>query len=302
MTFKNPAYPLALVPRGGFCRVEPTTAAKIVGGALLVEGGKTLLAPNVSFPYGMKEFNPSNTLIIRRAGLCLFNMGIYAYCLINKGYALSVPFAINSLLWLGNAISALLNNDTETKGPSKASEVINIGFHSAVVISALNDLPWFTKAIKSTSIFALIAGTSCLPSASKAVELWQIKGGDELTPGCVSVAGDSLTMVGVLTTLLSYGVNPVKAIGWTSLAATILGTKNCLFNDDVDKIFDEVGIGKKVVSLWPILGATVAGIFCKHYYLQATIPVLCTCSTQDRPIRFLPIHMAPKPPKPLFAN
>jgi len=255
MPFKRPSM-LPAISRGGAGPLDPTALAKVLGGACLVQGAQLALAPDMDTLYGVEEgvLNECNAKIVRRTGLAILNVGVHIYCLLFKGYDMKVSATINVLMWMADAIHSLLNNESETIGPSKAGDVSILAFTSIVAYSALNDSPWFGTALKANAGFSLASALSCVVFPSLGVKLWELKGDDELTPGCVSGVGCNLGIMGTLSAALAWGVEPLTAIGYTCVAAAILDLKTYFFTPEVDKI----GFNKAVIGIWPFFAAVTA--------------------------------------------
>ena len=252
--FKRPSM-LPAIPRGGAGPLDPTALAKVLGGACLIQGAQFALAPKMDTLYGgMEVVNDCNAKTLRRIGLSVVNMGVHIYCLLFKGYDLKVSTTINALMWMADAISSLLNNESETIGPSKAGDVSILAFNSMVAYSALNDAPWFGTALKSNAVFWFVSALSCLVSPSLGIKLWDVKGDDELTPGCISCIGCSIANVSTLLASLAWGVDPLTAVGHACVATAILDVKTFFFAPEVDKL----GFNKALLGIWPCFAAVTA--------------------------------------------
>ena len=130
---------------------------------------------------------------------------------------MKVSTTTNALLvWMADAISSLLNNESEIIGPSKAGDLSILACTSIVVYSALNDSPcWFGTALKVNAVFTLWRQPfyALLVSPSLGIKLWELKGDDELTPGCLSSCGCGLGIAGTIIASLVWGVEPLCLCG-----------------------------------------------------------------------------------------
>lgn len=246
--------PLPALTRGGAGPIAPNGAAKIAGTFCLVQGAYSALAPSKSFPYGNYKISQTNAKLIREIGLAFLNMGVHVYGLIFKGYGLKVSSAINALIWVADCLYGLLNDESETTGKSKAADLTVLAVNSAVAIAALNDLPFFSTTLKAESIFVALSSLSCIVSPTFGIKIWEMKQDDEYTPGFVSLIGNSLGFDAVLLASLAWGIEPITAIGYTAAVATILSLKTHFFTPEVTKI----GMNKKVLAIWPVIGAITA--------------------------------------------
>ena len=114
------------VSHGDVNPLTPVSAAKMVGVLAIVQGAYLALAPSKSLKvYVVEEeiTNPINVKILRRTGLLVLNMGVYVYGLIFKDYGIRASVAINSLMFVAETLSYLFNNESETIGPFKASDL-----------------------------------------------------------------------------------------------------------------------------------------------------------------------------------
>jgi len=123
-----------------------------------------------------------------------------------------------------------------------------------VAYSALNDAPWFGTALKSNAVFWFVSALSCLVSPSLGIKLWDVKGDDELTPGCITCIGCSAGYVGTLLASLAWGVDPLTAVGYACVAIAILDVKTFFFAPEVDKL----GLNKALLIIWPCFVAVTA--------------------------------------------
>jgi hypothetical protein len=251
--FKRPGMLPAISRGGARPGLDPTCLAKAFGTACMGQGVLNVLAPSIETPYGGEEINECNAKIIRRLGLCVLNIGFFFYCLLFKGYNLRVSASLNALMWVAETISSLLNSQSETIGPSKASDIIMLAFTAPVAYSGLNDLLWFGTAFKACSILTIASSLSCI-SPSLGVKLWELKNDDEFTPGFVSICGAAMGTLGTLMGSLAWGVDPLTSAGYTCAAASILDLKAFFFTPEVDKI----GHNKTLLAMWPIFGAVTA--------------------------------------------
>jgi len=106
---------LPAIPRGGAGPpLDPTALAKVFGGACLIQGTQFALAPDMPTYYGDIVPNKCNTKTVRRMGLSILNVGVHIYCFVFKGYDMKVSTTSNALTWMTDAISSLLNNESET--------------------------------------------------------------------------------------------------------------------------------------------------------------------------------------------
>ena len=167
---------------------------------------------------------------------------------------MKVSATINSLMWMADVLSSLLNNESETIGPSKAGDLSILAFTTPVVYSGLNDLPWFGTALKANAIFTIVCGIPLMAAPSFGVKLWELKGDDDLTPGSLSICGAMLTVMGTMTASLAWGIDPLTAAGYTCAAAAVLDLKLFFFTPEVDKF----GMNKTILGIWPLFAAISA--------------------------------------------
>jgi hypothetical protein len=225
----------------------------IMGTLCVVQGTQSALAPTLTFPHGGEKPSECNAKLVHRIGLLVLNVGISIYGLIFKGYDLKVSAAINSLLWIADCLSSLLNNESETLGPTKAGDISFLTFNAAVAYSALNNLPWFGTAFKANALLTFVSSLSCMISPSFGIKFWGVKGDDDST-AYMSLIGDHLFTRGVLMNSLAWGIDPLTAVGYGSATASILHVRNGFFNSDVEKL----GIDKRAYSFWAVSCAVVA--------------------------------------------
>jgi len=253
--FKRPSMLPAMIPRGGAGSLDPTVLAKVLGGACLIQGAQFALAPKINDCYGGVDVtNECNAKIVRRSGLSILNIGVHIYCLLFKGYDMKVSTTINTLMWMADTMSSLLNNESESIGPSKAGDVSILAFSSMVAYSALNDSPWYGTALKAQAVFFLATTLSCVVSPAFGVKIWELKGDDELTPGSVSCIGCNVGMLGTLSAALAWDVEPLTAIGYACVVGAILDVNAFFFTPEVDKL----GFNKALLGIWPFFAAVTA--------------------------------------------
>ena len=86
------------------------------------------------------------------------------------------------------------------------------------------------------------------------MELWELKGDDEFTPGYVIGLGGGLGIAGTLLASLAWGVEPLTALGYACVATVILDLKTFFFSPD----FDKIGSNKALIAIWPCFAAVTA--------------------------------------------
>ena len=237
---------LSAVSRGGAAGpLEPTAVAKVYGTACLLSGAQCVLAPKMDTIYGQDVPNECNAKTIRRIGLSILNAGVHVYCLLFKGYDMEVSATINSLMWMADVISSLLNNESETIGPNKAGDLSILAFATSVVYSALNDSPWFGTALKAHAVYSIVCGILLMAFPPLGVKLWGLKGGDVYTPGFTSICGAALAVIGTMSASLAWGIDPLSAVGYTCAAAAALDLKLLFFAPEVD----QMGMNTRVLGI-----------------------------------------------------
>jgi len=249
----------AITNRGGAGPLAPLAVAKIAGGLSLAQGIYTTLAPKpcaevYSDTDEAKELNPLNAKLLRRLGMAVLHIGVSAYCLFFQDYSIETSVALTSLTWVMESLSSLFNDDSDTIGPSKISDLSILAFNGANVYAALNHLDWFETSFKAFSVYTFACGLPCLLFPETAMDIWQVKNGDELTPGIVVSIGSQVTVLGVLISTLAWGVDPVKSFGYTALSGAVLLSKVNFFSQEVD----ELNMNKKFLAFWPVFNAFVA--------------------------------------------
>jgi len=119
--------------RGGAGPLEPVTAAKFLGCASLLQGAQCALVPTNMKPFFDDDVNECNAKIVRQMGLAIFNIGITIFCTVFKNYNLKVAATINSLMWVANCLSSLLNKESETVGPTVSGDISILAFNGMSV-------------------------------------------------------------------------------------------------------------------------------------------------------------------------
>jgi len=244
------------IPRGGAIKPDIAAAAvKTVGIVYLLQGAYCTLAPNANaYAYGIEEMKPCNTKIFRRLGLSDLNLGVSIFCLVIKDCGLKTAVAINTLVWVAASLYSLWNKESETIGPSRAGDLSILTVNAVTAYAALNGMDWFMTSFKALSVYLVASSIPCLFFPKFAVKLWDIKGGDEMTRGCMVVLGCKISILSVLCTLLAWDVSPITALGYTFAAAAAIFTKGYFFSADVDVFKSD----KEMLAFWPISSAVMA--------------------------------------------
>ena len=164
---------------------------------------------------------------------------------------MKVSATINSLMWMADVISSLLNNESETIGPSKAGDLSILAFASSVVYTGLNDSPWFGTALKAHAVFPVVCGILLVAFPSLGVKFWELKGDDDFTPGFTSICGAALVVIGTMSASLAWGIDPLSAVGYTCALAAVLDLKVFFLTPEVDKI----GMNKTMLGISPLFTA-----------------------------------------------
>ena len=248
---------ITAVSHGGANPLTPVAAAKMSGVLSIANGAYLTLAPGKSLKvYGVEEeiTNPINVKILRRTGLLVLNMGVYAYCLVFKDYGLRASVAINSLMFVAETLSSLFHNDSETIGPSKASDLSFLAITGSTAYAALNNLECFNPLFKAYSVYITSCGLLDYFSPQKAAKCFETAGDDEMTPGLVTIIGSACCMLGTLTASLAWGAAPIDAIGYTAAVSAVLNLKGLFFSPEMD----DTGINKGALAFWPVWNTGIA--------------------------------------------
>lgn len=252
----NPQATLGM--RGGVGDNLPSTAVKAVGTAYLFQGAYKALSPDGDMElYGFKEkLNPLNKRIIRQIGISVFNLGVHCFCLIVKDYSIKTSVALSSLLWLADSLESLLNTRNKTNS-TEAGDLSIFAFSALNAYAALEKVEWFESSLKYSSLFAVLsAGVPFLLCPKKTVEIWKGDGLDKFTPGIASFLGCNLTCESILTGCLACGMDPIKAVGYSSLLGVVLLTKEVFFTPEVD----DLDLNIKMLAVWPFACAITAAL------------------------------------------
>ena len=255
--FKRSNALITSVYRGGANPLTPVAAAKMSGVLSIANGAYLTLAPGKSLKvYGVEEeiTNPINVKILRRTGLLVLNMGVYAYCLVFKDYGLRASVAINSLMFVAETLSSLFHNDSETIGPSKASDLSFLAITGSTAYAALNNLECFNPLFKAYSVYMTSVGLFEYLFPQQAGKSFEITGDDEMTPGIVTIIGSACCMLGTLTASLAWGAAPIDAIGYTAAVSAVLNLKGLFFSPEMD----DTGINKGALAFWPVWNTGIA--------------------------------------------
>lgn len=247
-----------IVPRGGVTSIiAPKTTAKILGAMCFFEGVSNFLAPSESLDTWRSEekdiqMSPVNEKLIRRFGLTMINFGIITYATIFREWDLKIPAILSSILWIGDTLASLLNNDSEEIGPSKAGDLAIMSIHVPVVFTGLNEMPCFHTFQTVSSAFAIVCGISCLfPDAA---DSWQAKNTDDLTPALMHFMSEGLLTLGTLAISISLGVTPLTSFAYASIVGTFFDIKHTFFDKEVAKL----KLDWKQVIVFPFLGVLSA--------------------------------------------
>lgn len=242
--------------RGGAGPIEPATAAKLVGALCAVQGAISTLSPTTnSKAYGLKDdYSPLNVKINREIGLTVLQTGIIAFCLFFKGTSVNTAIGVGSLLWSAESLKALLDNDSETVGPSKVGSLSILAFAGTAAYAGLTNADWALTAFKADAIYTLIAGIPLLFNAAFGIKLWELKDTNEITPGLVIALGCNIIVTGTLKAAIAWGIDPIKAFGYTTLAGFVTSFKCNFFSPD----FDVLGLDLAPLMFWMVVNAVLS--------------------------------------------
>lgn len=247
-----------IVPRGGVTSmVAPKTTAKILGTMCFFEGVANFLAPSESLTCRSEEndiqMSPVNEMVIRRFGLTMINFGIITYGTIFKEqWDFKITAILSSLLWIGETLASLLNNNSEEIGPSRAGDLVTLSIHAPVVFAGLNEMPCCHTFSTVSSAFAILCGISCL--FPEGATMWQLKNTDDLTPALMHFMSEGLLTLGTLAISISLGVTPLTSFAYASIVGTFFDIKHIFFDKEVAKL----KLDWKQVIVFPFLGVLSA--------------------------------------------
>ena len=256
------------ISRGGTAPIEPIKAAKATGILHLAHGAYLALAPETSMEkmYGVKEEkvdNPTNAKIIKRIGICCINVGLQVCSIVFGDVGLKASVATSSLLWFVDSIISLVNKDSETTGPRKAVDFAFLAVSGATAAAALCDSKFkcFENMFKATSLFYGLVGLVLeLPGKKYGFKTLDVQGEDEHTAGIMSVLGMNNVVVSTLLSSLAWGLDPMKAIGYTSAVAAVMAMKASYFTPELDGL----QMDQSILAFWPIWHTGIASTILLH--------------------------------------
>eukprot|EP00978_Attheya_sp_CCMP212_P032064 scaffold123542_cov53-Attheya_sp.AAC.2 len=126
----------------------------------------------------------------------------------------------------------------------------------ATAYAGLTNADWALTAFKARAVYTFLCGIPVLFNGNLAIKLWELKNTDELTPGLFNVLGCGVVNLGALLAAIAWGIDPVKAVGYTALVSLLTAFK-CIF---LSPDFDVLGIGIAPLMFWAVLNAVISAI------------------------------------------
>lgn len=233
-------------------QINPECIATVLAYAVIFQSTITSLAPTSAIRhYGGIEIekDSSNHMILRRSGYKGLNVGIYIFCLVTKGYDMKIPVAFNSLIWVAESLSTILNKKSKKIAP----ELLILFIAAWPVIAVLTEsdfyLAWRVQVIISSLMLTMAAVNPKLT-----LKQWAIEDIDDITYALVAMDAWIYSNLIILSALLAWNQDPLTSVGYTCLISVFSSTIILFFNRDVAKL----KMHKGMQTVWPIMDATVA--------------------------------------------
>ena len=230
---------------------------RVFGGLMAVNGVAITVAPAKfceSYGIDTAEVSGSSLKIWRRNGIATLASGILAVCLLFRDDSLNLAMGLASLPMAVSAALSLLNNDSETIGPSKAGDLSILAVHGAASLAGLTDASWANVAYKVLAGYALVAGIPLILQPSLATDLWQLK--EEVDDASSRGIGVNYATLGLLVGALALGIETTKAFGCSLLLIWPFIVYQNHINDDLANL----GMNKGARAFYTALYLAIAGI------------------------------------------
>jgi len=211
--------------------ISPVQTAKIIGLVFIFKGIYGTLAPNkIVKKYGVRDdVNAGNAKIMRRAFLCMLNVGISTYCLILNDFGVVLPAAVNHLLWIAEALHSLLNDEADTIGPSRSIDLFMLCLSSLIFSISVYYQTYMLLACKIHAVISIVIGLPTFFFPKEAIKVFKHKGTDELTPLFMSTLGMAITSIGALIAAHAWGIDYVRSLGYSLVVISVLSIKKIFF-------------------------------------------------------------------------
>jgi len=240
----------ALSIRGGAGPLDPDITAKVLIGALGVQGAYSYLAPNkIHELYGVPADKLSNLLNGCTGSLFLmWTIAAYGVLFTDMSTikaigAAQIPITVSNL-------RNILNGDLESSGCSMPAQWVNLAIESFVAYACLSGADYATTAAKARAVYMGLAAIQCRFAPEAALETWGVYS-NHRSPVAIfeeKLLGQQGITTAVLIGALVSNVDPYKALGYSVIPALL---SSLLFVSSGD--FEKIGIHLAKIYPWMAL-------------------------------------------------
>eukprot|EP00593_Proboscia_inermis_P004071 CAMPEP_0171303268 /NCGR_PEP_ID=MMETSP0816-20121228/12788_1 /TAXON_ID=420281 /ORGANISM="Proboscia inermis, Strain CCAP1064/1" /LENGTH=282 /DNA_ID=CAMNT_0011782407 /DNA_START=53 /DNA_END=901 /DNA_ORIENTATION=+ len=242
----------ALSIRGGGSPLDPDIAAKVLIGALSVQGAYSYLAPNKSMRMYNITDDKLSTLLTEAAGGYFLMYAITAYGVLFTDMstikaigAAQIPFALSFL-------RNILSGEFESCGCGMPVQWLNLAIISFAAYACLSGADYATTAAKALAVYIGLATTQFRFAPEAALETWGIDLKDR-SPVAIFEAkclGQLGIINAVLIGALISNVDAYKSLGYSGIPALI-----CLALMKISGDFEKIGFEVAKIYPWMALVA-----------------------------------------------
>lgn len=231
----------ALSTRGGGSSMVAHKVVHVATAVSLLYGGVNYLAPEATSDICGVEPTPTETALMRRVGLAAFGIGFLPYAVFIKDVSVEKANGMYAALWVIEHSLSLLNKDSVmTVGPSTAQMIVGLLF---VIAANTSVAPISSKVL---SVLGILSGIQLVFTPVSSLRLLTRTNGNASELSMTRDLGLWLTSLGVLQATLAFGMDPIKALGYSQVAV-LLRTLAAIFGtNEVQK----AGIQKALQYFW----------------------------------------------------
>lgn len=236
--------------RGGAGPLDPTLVAKVGMAVQAAQGAYGMLAPSKNTQmYGGKTSATMDDLMEGMAA-AIFRCALMGYLSIIKGEPVHRVIGIGAIPHFVMQLKLFLND----RAANQSGLLLDLGIVAFTIYSCLAGTDYAETAAYTYLVWGLLNGIGLFFFTDKLAEMWGIEGDDMVLFGVKGVGHTALNVCALMLPLLK-GESALKAYGY-AWALTALG---CAYYTFVTKEIDDLGLNKKPIYFYIVLGSVIAG-------------------------------------------
>jgi hypothetical protein len=248
----------ALSVRGGAGPIDPKALAKWTTVMNLMNSIYIYLIPDKARELYKIPYSPLSDLIFQRHGLVILACMLPAYCLLFQETSVETAVGVSTVPFIIDLIRSELAEEPERFEWPKYAQLVPLAFAAVTCYGCLNSKDWANTAIKVYSVWFGITGLQAAFAPTSFSKLWNIKFLSTMTAiqkHGFQWWGFFLLDYAVYVGCMAWGVEPMKALGYAWLPATLASVYfNILSNTTKD-----FRLNRPILFAWMVIGIVVTG-------------------------------------------